>query len=465
MFHSPALGCQLPWLTRCDRLRRAVHSKAAQERLATRSEIAAVDDKIDLKPPKGTRDFYPDSMRLRKWLFGEFEAVSQLFGFEQYDSSVLENEALFVRKAGEEIRDQLFNFVDKGNRRMSLRPELTPSLSRMVLAKVASLALPLKWYGIGQCWRYERMTRGRRREHYQWNMDIVGVEGVQAEAELLAAVTAFFSRVGMASKDIVINVNNRKVLQAVMELYDVPMSQFSAVCVVLDKLDKLPKEEVEAQLACLEVKPEACAGILKAMAIKQVSELGQVLGDSHIAVQELTALFEMAKGYGYSDWLQYDASVVRGLAYYTGTVFEAFDRERKLRAICGGGRYDQLLGTLGGEDLPMVGFGLGDAVIVELLQDKGLLPEIKHSVQDVVFCMDPELRPVAATAASQLRGRGRQVDLVLAEGKKMKWAFKHAERLGADKLVLVGHREWEEGRVVVRCLASHAQEDILLTDL
>ena len=146
-----------------------------------------------MKPPKGTRDFYPDEMRLRKWLFGEFAAVSELFGFEQYDSPVLESEPLFVRKAGEEIREQLFNFVDKGDRAVALRPELTPSLSRMFLARNRGLALPVKWYNIGQCWRYERMTRGRRREHYQWNMDIIGVQGVAAEAELLAAITTLFT--------------------------------------------------------------------------------------------------------------------------------------------------------------------------------------------------------------------------------------------------------------------------------
>ena len=191
----------------------AAAAAAPGERTATRSDApitAPNSEKLDLSPPKGTRDFFPDDMRLRNWLFGHFEAVSQLCGFERYDSPVLENETLFVRKAGEEIREQLFNFEDKGGRRVALRPELTPSLSRMVLSKGKSLALPVKWYGVGQCWRYERMSRGRRREHYQWNMDIVGVAGVAAEAELLSAVTTFFARVGTSAADIKIKVNNRK---------------------------------------------------------------------------------------------------------------------------------------------------------------------------------------------------------------------------------------------------------------
>jgi histidyl-tRNA synthetase len=436
----------------------------AQQRVATRSVVVANKEKLDLNPPKGTRDFYPDDMRLRRFLFSEFEAVSRLFGFEHYDSPVLENEALFVRKAGEEIRDQLFNFIDKGARAVALRPELTPSLARMVLAKAGSVALPLKWYGIGQCWRYERMTRGRRREHYQWNMDIIGVEGVEAEAELLSAIIMFFSRVGLTAQDVKIRVNNRKILQALMDNYAVPLEKFSEVCVVLDKQEKLPREEVETQLANLGLSTDASGSILNIMSSKQLSDVQAVLGESHSSVREVTYLFELAEGYQIADWLEYDASVVRGLAYYTGMVFEAFDRQGILRAICGGGRYDKLLSTFGGEDLPMVGFGFGDAVILELLAQKGKLPELRHEVQDVVMCMDSALQGVACAAATRLRSVGRTVDLVL-QNKKMKWVFKHAERLGAERLVLVGQREWESQCVRVKRLAEREEEDVLLAEL
>ena len=436
----------------------------AQQRQVTRVEAGTAGGKMDLKPPKGTRDFYPDDMRLRKWLFGEFEAVSRAFGFEHYDAPVLESEGLFVRKAGEEIREQLFNFEDKGGRAVALRPELTPSLARMVLARGAALPLPVKWYGIGQCWRYERMTRGRRREHYQWNMDVVGVAGVAAEAELLAAVVAFFTRVGVTAADVKIKVNNRKVLQALMAHHGVPPAQFAAVCVVLDKLEKLPLEAVQAQLAALAVPAAAAAGLLAAMRARDVDELAGTLGEDHSALRELRELFELAEGYGYADWLEYDASVVRGLAYYTGTVFEAFDRAGSLRAICGGGRYDQLLGTLGGDDLPMVGFGFGDAVIVELLQERGLLPTLRHEVEDVVVCMDAGLRAVACKAAARLRGAGRRVDVALEE-RKMKWAFKHSERLGAERLVLVGQQEWARGCVRVKRLAEREEADVPLDEL
>ncbi|CAN0926137.1 Histidine--tRNA ligase, chloroplastic/mitochondrial [Linum grandiflorum] len=167
--------------------------------------------KIDVNPPKGTRDFPPEEMRLRNWLFHNFKEVSRLYGFEEVDFPVLESEALFIRKAGEEIRDQLYCFEDRGNRRVALRPELTPSLARLVIQKGKSAPLPLKWFAVGQCWRYERMTRGRRREHYQWNMDIIGVPEVTAEAELISSIVTFFKRIGITASDVGFKVSSRKV--------------------------------------------------------------------------------------------------------------------------------------------------------------------------------------------------------------------------------------------------------------
>ncbi|KAI5663697.1 hypothetical protein M9H77_23020 [Catharanthus roseus] len=193
-------------------------------------------EKIDVNPPKGTRDFPPEDMRLRNWLFQNFKEVSQLFGFEEVDFPVLESEALFVRKAGEEIRDQLYCFEDRGNRRVALRPELTPSLARLVIQKGKSVSLPLKWFAVGQCWRYERMTRGRRREHYQWNMDIIGVPDVTAEAELIFSIVTLFKRMGITSSDVGFKVSSRKVLQEVLRCYSVPDELFSRVCIIIDKV-------------------------------------------------------------------------------------------------------------------------------------------------------------------------------------------------------------------------------------
>jgi len=422
---------------------------------------------IDLQPPKGTRDFPPEEMRVRNWLFGHFRDVARSFGFDEFDAPVLETEELYVRKAGEEITQQLYNFEDKGNRRVALRPELTPSFARLILQQGKSLALPAKWFAVGQCWRYERMTRGRRREHYQWNMDIVGVEGVEAEAELLAAITTFFARLGITSDDVGLKISSRKVLQAVLARFDVSEENFAPVCVVVDKIDKLPREKVVEELEALGVDASAIDGILAAMELRSIEDLEILLGADADAVAELRRLFSLADAYGYADWLVFDASVVRGLSYYTGVVFEGFDRAGELRAICGGGRYDKLLSALGGEDRPMVGFGFGDAVIMELVNDRGLLPESlkKGDVDDLVFPMSAELRPAAMALAARLRASGRAVDLVIEDGKKPKWAFKHAERSGAKRVVLLGEKEWENGTVRVKNLETRAEEDVKPEDL
>eukprot|EP00238_Polyblepharides_amylifera_P005354 CAMPEP_0196576588 /NCGR_PEP_ID=MMETSP1081-20130531/5803_1 /TAXON_ID=36882 /ORGANISM="Pyramimonas amylifera, Strain CCMP720" /LENGTH=404 /DNA_ID=CAMNT_0041895229 /DNA_START=336 /DNA_END=1550 /DNA_ORIENTATION=- len=404
-------------------------------------------------------------MRLRNWLFNEFRKVSVSFGFEEFDTPVLETEELYVRKAGEEITAQLYCFEDKGGRRVALRPELTPSLARLIMQAGKSLPLPAKWFGIGQCWRYERMTRGRRREHYQWNMDIVGVPGVQAEAELLSAMTTFFTNVGLTSEDVGIKVNNRKVLQAVLEKYQTPEELFAPVCVVVDKLEKLPREKIEEELRALGLPQDAVDGLLNSLSLKSLDALRDILGADNLAMQELESLFALAAAYGYSDWLEFDASVVRGLAYYTGTVFEAFDRQGVLRAIAGGGRYDKLLSAFGGVDSPMVGFGFGDAVIVELLKERSLLPSPAPTTDDVIVAMGPpHMHLAAAELAARLRGGGRSVDLVLEE-KKLKWVFKLADRVSASRLIIVGEEEWSKGMVRVKNLATREEKDLAIADV
>ncbi len=418
----------------------------------------------ELQPVRGARDFYPDEMRLRNWLFHHFCAVAQQFGFAEYDAPVLESEALYTRKAGEEIVEQLYTFADKGGRRVALRPEMTPSLARMVLARANALPLPLKWFSVPQCWRYERMTRGRKREHYQWNMDILGVADVAAEVELLAALAALLTRLGLGPDDVGLRVSSRKALQAVLTRAGVADEQFAQVCVIVDKLDRQPREAVEGELAALGLDAATIASVIATLELRSLDDLARALGDDHPAVAELRRLWVLADGYGLGDWLVFDASIVRGLAYYTGIVFEAFDRGATLRAICGGGRYDHLLSTFGGDDLPACGFGFGDVVILELLADRGRLPTLGAGIDDVVFAFDDKLRSTAMDIAQRLRQAGRAVDLVL-EPRKLKWAFKHADRAGARRTVLIAPHEWAQGKVRVRDLRSGAERDVPVGEL
>ena len=294
---------------------------------------------------RGTRDFYPEDMRHRNWLFERFHAAARSHGFEEYDAPVLESEELYTRKAGEEIVGQLYNFEDKGGRAVALRPEMTPSLARMVMARAGALALPIKWYSIPQCWRYERTQRGRGREHYQWNVDIWGMNGVEADAELLSVLIQFFDSVGLTSEDLVIRISSRKVLEEVLGSLGIEGETFAQTCVIVDKMDKLPADVIEAQLSELGLSAKAISKIVNVLAITDIDSLKSSLSSESSAVSELQSLFSLCDSYGISDWVSFDASVVRGLAYYTGPVFEAHDRAGNLRAICGGGRYDKLIGT------------------------------------------------------------------------------------------------------------------------
>ena len=413
---------------------------------------------------RGTRDFYPDDMRLRNWLFERFHSAARSHGFEEYDAPVLESEELYTRKAGEEIVGQLYNFEDKGGRRVALRPEMTPSLARMVMARAGGLALPIKWYSIPQCWRYERTQRGRGREHYQWNVDIWGMNGVEADAELLSVLVQFFHSVGLKSEDLVIRISSRKVLEEVLGSLAIEGEIFAQTCVIVDKMDKLPEDVIQAQLSDLGLSSDSISTILSVLGITDLDSLSSALNSDSEALIELQSLFSLCESYGISDWVSFDASVVRGLAYYTGPVFEAHDRAGNLRAICGGGRYDKLIGTLGGNDLPATGFGFGDMVVMELLADKGLLPELSNGVDDVVFGMGTELRGAAMQVAAKLRSAGRTVDLVL-EDKKMKWVFKHAERCGTTRLVMVMPDEWAEGKVRIKNLDSGEESTVGMEDL
>ena len=413
---------------------------------------------------RGTRDFYPEDMRLRNWLFDNFIAASLLHGFEEYDAPVLEHEELYTRKQGEEITKQLYNFQDKGERKVALRPAMTPSLARMVMSRAGSLPMPIKWFSIPQCWGYERTQRGRGREHYQWNVDIWGTTELSADAELISVIVTFFEELGLTSDDIVIRISSRKVLEEVLGSLGVEGDLFAKTCIIVDKMDKLPSEVIEEQLSDLGHSSEVISKIQSVLGIKDMDDLTNALEKDSAAITELTTLFDLVDSYGMSEWLQFDASIVRGLAYYTGSVFEAHDREGKFRAICGGGRYDNLLSTLGGKDLPATGFGFGDMVIMELLEEKNLIPELISGVDDLVLPLSQDLRDIAVRVAAALRLSDRTVDLIL-EDKKMKWAFKHAERVGAKRLVLLAPDEWSRKMIKVKDLETGEEKEVSFKEL
>ncbi len=417
----------------------------------------------ELRAPRGTRDFYPEELRLRSWLFGHFREVARRFGFEEIDAPIVEHAELFTRKAGEELMEQLYHFELHG-RRLALRPEMTPSVARMVLARAGALRFPLRWFCITQNWRYERMTRGRKREHYQWNMDIWGEPDVTAEAELIAAIFSTLATIGVPDDGVRMRVNSRKLLEETLRLGPLKKhpEAFGPLCVSIDKLEKIGREAVLEQLCDpagpVRLSRGEAAAVLEALSARSLDEARRHAGGASEGLNELTRLFDWLAAYGLAERVAFDASVVRGLAYYTGVVFEAFDTAEALRAVCGGGRYDRLTETLGGRPLPAVGFGFGDVVILELLSDLKRLPELPRGLQDVVFAFSDAERPTAIRLASHLRAQGRAVELVLG-APRLKRVLSDADRAGAERAFLVGPDELARSAVRVRDLKSGEEHD------
>ena len=422
----------------------------------------------NLKAPRGTRDFYPDEFRQREWLFDCFRRVAHRFAFEEVDAPMLEDAELFIRKAGEEIVDQLYHFETHGHH-LALRPEMTPSIARLVMARAGALRMPLRWFTITQNWRYERMQRGRKREHFQWNMDIWGEPGVAAEAELIGALLSAVDEMGLPRGSVKVRLNSRALLEESLRgsvLRDRPEA-FEPLCIVIDKLAKIGPEGVLEQLTSGEggigLSEAEAEGVLNMLGARNLDEAAAHVAQDSPALADLRRLFELLEAYGVDDQVLFDASVVRGLAYYTGIVFEAFDAAGQLRSICGGGRYDRLSETLGGKAIPAVGFGFGDMVIAELLQDQNRMPELPRRVDDLVFAFEDAQREQAIRLASRLRSGDRRVELAL-EGGRLKRALADANRIGAQRIWMLGPDEAERGVVRVRDLASGEQHEEPLSE-
>jgi histidyl-tRNA synthetase len=403
-----------------------------------------------IPPVKGTRDFYPEQMALRAWLYDTLRQAAESFGYQEYEAPLLESLDLYAAKSGEElVKEQSYVFTDRSGDEITLRPELTPSLARMVAQKQRELAFPLRWWSFGPFWRYERPQKGRTREFFQWNVDLLGVDSPEADAETVAVLATFFRKVGLTPKRVLILVNDRRLTDAQFEAFGIKKADRPAVMGWVDRREKMAPDDWVAYGGEL--------GLTK----KQVTSVKAMLKKSDLWKQSdgLVRFFKAVEALGVGEYVQFNPGIMRGLLYYTGTVFEAWEVGGEIkRSILGGGRYDNLLADVGGEKLPATGFAMGDVVITLLLEKYGLLPaDLKVSpAQVLVTVFDQKYILDSFKLASELRQAGFNA-VCYPEAAKLPKQFKFADRIGVRLVAVLGPDEVAAGKVTLKDLRRGMQ--------
>jgi histidyl-tRNA synthetase len=417
---------------------------------------------MQVQPLPGFRDFDPVSYARRAHIQGVWREVARRYGFEEYDGPPLEPLELYTAKSGDEIVGQLYNFTDKGDRQVALRPEMTPTLARMVSARANGLKKPIRWFSIPQLFRYERQQRGRLREHFQLNCDLIGEAGPLADAEVIALAIDVMRAFGLGPDAVRVRLSDRRVLTALLLGGGVAEELLPAAFQVIDKSERTPRQELAARLSAAGLAAQASDRVLEVAALKGrdavQSALAAVPGGADAGAPLMRTIAAL-EAQGLAEFVDLDLSIVRGLAYYTGTVFELFDAGRTLRAICGGGRYDDLLGSLGGVNLPAAGFGMGDVVLGELLNERGLLSAGAAQLDVFVASITPEDEAAALALVHELRESGCSVEFAMA-GQAVGKQLKLADARGARWAAVIGPDDRAKGEVVLRDLLGHGQQSV-----
>lgn len=398
---------------------------------------------------KGTREFYPEQMALRNFIYEKVRMASQKFGYQEWDAPFIETIDLYAAKSGEElVKKQSFTFTDRGGDFVTLRPELTPSLARMIASKQGELTFPVRWWSFGPFWRYEQPQKGRTREFFQWNIDMLGVNSPEADAELIAVAATFLRSVGLTPERATIYVNNRRLMDSEFDALGLAPERRLDVSNLVDrrtKMDPAKWDSYALELGLTQTQLDGLKGILGNFDLWKNSE-------------ELVRLFSALKALGVSEYVKFDPNIMRGLLYYTGTVFEAFEASGSLkRAILGGGRYDNLLADVGGQPLSGVGFAMGDVVAGIVLQEAGLVPEFAPTPADVlVTVFDEAMWLKSFELAAQLREAGINA-MVFPEPAKLQKQFKFADKMKIKLAVTVGPDEAANGQAAVKKLMTGEQ--------
>ncbi len=403
-----------------------------------------------IPPVKGTRDFYPEQMAVRTWLYNTLRQVAESFGYQEWEAPILESLDLYAAKSGEElVKEQSYVFRDRAGNEITLRPELTPSLARLIAQKQQQLTFPLRWWSFGPFWRYESPQKGRTREFFQWNVDLLGVDSPEADAESVAVLATFFQRVGLTPNEVLILVNDRRLIETQYDKFGVAKEMRPAVSSWIDRRGKLTPEAWEAY------------GREIGLSEAQLANLKFMLDDKDLWKQspEQVRFYKAIESLGLSRFVRFDPSIMRGLLYYTGTVFEAWEVGGEIRrSILGGGRYDNLLADVGGDPLPAVGFAMGDVVITLILEKYGLLPKDLpvYPAPVLVTVFDQDSTLASFQLGTELRQAGLKV-LTYPAPDKLGKQFKYADRVGARIALVLGPDELSSGQVAVKDLRSGEQ--------
>jgi histidyl-tRNA synthetase len=418
-----------------------------------------------IAPVRGTRDFYPEQMAVRNWITAGWRAVSRRNGFEEYDAPIFEYLQLYTQKSGEEIVSQLFSMTDRGGRELAIRPEITPSLARMINQQINSLPRPVKWFSVPRLCRAERPQKGRLREFFQWNIDIIGDDSPLADAECIFTAIDYLRSVGLTGGDVVAKISSRSMLAAWLRELGVAKNELDTIYALLDKRPKLPEETFQALAEEKIPNSSLRKNILNLMNIRSLDELNALAGYESVRgeIFKLESIFHYLKLMGVSDYCEFDINVVRGLAYYTGMVFEVFDRSGQLRALCGGGRYDNLLAVLGGPQVSATGFGMGDVVLEILLREKNLIQSDKNDLQFYVIDAGEETYQQAIHLACQLRAKGFSAGFSYKRqglGKQLKQASSQNARCA----VILGQETIDNHQVTIKNMTEGLQKTISLED-
>ena len=405
------------------------------------------------------RDFYPEEMSRRRWLEDLWREVSLANGLLEYDGPIVEYLELFAAKSGQEISEQLFNLTDRAGRDLAIRPEITPTLARMVNERVASLPKPIRWFSIARLCRAEQPQRGRLREFFQWNVDILGIDSPVADAETILVAIDLLRRVGLGPEDVVVRISSRALLAGLLERAGFSPEQIDAAYGLLDKRGKIPDDDFQHRVE-KEVTDKSCRESLYRIAsyrtLAEIRSQPDLTDRIRVAADELAEVFDVLERFGVAEYCSFDIGIVRGLAYYTGTVFEIFDRAGEFRAIGGGGRFDDLLKALGGPSMPAVGFGMGDVVLAEPLAEKDLLARGYQTCDFYVVDADTRLFKKVLEVVANLRAAGKSVQFSYKRASLAK-QLKGAASAGAKYCVILGEETSNDGSVTVKNMGNATQ--------